>query len=241
MVNDSINFIKQQNLWKKNIGTQNTFDSKKLSYETSQNQWLLLKKRLARTRVDLNTQMLEAQNSYQLASSNSSDFTVKSKINGRVYQMLKEPGETVNLQEPVATVGSASVFVIEMLVDEVDIARIDLNQRVAVTLDAYPKEVFEATISHISPIKDQATQTFKAEGRFVNAPARLYAGLSGEANIILAERENVLVIPRQYLNGQNQVKTDEGLIEVETGLVNLDRIEVLRGIDENTALYLPGK
>ena len=39
--------------------------------------------------------------------------------------------------EPLASIGSATDFVIEMLVDEVDIVKISKDQKVIITLDAY--------------------------------------------------------------------------------------------------------
>lgn len=237
--NDSINFVKQQNLWKKNIGTQNDYDSRRLAYRTSSRNLDLLKNRLKRTKTDLNTQLKQAENNYQNAITNTKDYTVNSLINGKVYQLLKEPGELVSLQEPLAMLGSDAHFVIEMLIDEVDIARIETSQPVLIALDAYPGESFEATVSKVYPIKDESTQTFTVEAIFKSPPARLFAGLSGEANIIISSKENALVIPRSYLNDSGEVKTDDGLVPVKTGLVNLDKVEVLSGIEASTNLYLP--
>lgn len=237
--NDSINYIKQQNLWKKNIGTQNDFDARKLAYETSSANVKLLKNRLERTRNDLANQLQQARNNYQNAITNARDFTVYSRLSGRVYQLLKEPGEIVSPQEPLAMIGSASYFIMEMLIDEVDITRVRSGQRVLVTLDAYTGESFEARVSRIYPIKDENTQTFMVEAVFVNPPERLFAGLSGEANIVISSKQNALVIPRKYLTDQQQVRTSEGLVSVTTGLVNLDKVEILSGIEASTNLYLP--
>lgn len=237
--NDSINFEKQQNLWKKNIGTQNDYDSRKLAYQTASKNVELLTNRLKRTRADLSTQLQQAENNYQNALSNAKDYSVTSLINGRVYQLLKEPGEIVSMQEPLAMLGSATHFIIEMLIDEVDIAKVEIGQQVLITLDAYPGESFKATVSRVYPLKDESTQTFTVEGVFENPPARLFAGLSGEANIVISLKDNALVIPRRYLNDQNQVKTGDGLVTVKTGLINLDKVEILSGIEADTQLYLP--
>ncbi|MCE7991935.1 MAG: HlyD family efflux transporter periplasmic adaptor subunit [Roseivirga sp.] len=237
--NDSINFVKQQNLWKKNIGTQNDYDAKKLVYETSSANVKLLKNRLKRTQSDLDNQLQQAQNNYQNAITNARDYTVNSRINGKVYELLKEPGEIVTLQEPLAMIGSASDFNIEMLIDEVDIARVQTGQTVLIALDAYPGKSFKAGVTRIHPIKDESTQTFMVEAVFENPPERLFAGLSGEANIVISAKENALVIPRKYLTDQQQVRTNEGLVSVTTGLVNLDKVEILSGIEASTNLYLP--
>lgn len=237
--NDSINFVKQQNLWKKNIGTKNDYDTRELTFRTSSKNVELLKNKLKRTQNNLGTQLQQAQNNYQNAISNSKDYTVNSKISGRVYQLLKEPGEVVSIQEPLAMIGSASSFIIEMLIDEVDIAQVEQNQTVLISLDAYPGESFRATVTRVYPIKDESTQTFTVEATFIKPPTRLFAGLSGEANIVTNSKDNALVIPRKYLNEANQVKTDDGLVTVTPGLVNLDKVEILSGIEANTNLYVP--
>ena len=63
--------------------------------------------------------------------------------------------------------------------------------------------------------------------------------MSGEANIVIASRKNVLSIPKIYLTNNGQVKTENGLVNVETGIQNLEFVEITSGISENTAIYKP--
>ncbi|MGI9550901.1 MAG: efflux RND transporter periplasmic adaptor subunit [Aurantibacter sp.] len=237
--NDSINYFRQKNLWDQNIGSKVEFDNRKLAYELSRNNLHLLNSQYDRTKNELYTQVQQAANNYKTAQISTKDFTVTSKINGKVYALLKEPGEIVTTMEPLAAVGSDSVFVIEMLVDEVDIVKLSLDQRVIITLDAYNSQVFEAKVSKIYPRKDERSQTFKVEALFEDAPKVLYPGLSGEGNIIVAQREGVLTVPKTYLIEGNKVLTEDGLLEVKLGIQNLDQIEVLDGIDANTYLLKP--
>ena len=164
---------------------------------------------------------------------------VKSKINGKVYALYKEAGEIVTTMEPLASIGSATSFVINMLVDEVDIVSISNNQEVIIHLDAYNGEVFKGKVSKIYPKKDERNQTFKVEAVFENPPTILYPGLSGEANIIIAKKDTVLTIPKGYLIDGDKVKTDKGLTPITTGLQNMEYIEVLSGITKDTQIYKP--
>jgi len=236
--NDSINFVRQQNLWKQKIGSKVDFDTRKLQFETSKQTVRTLKNKYNRTRTELKQQVQQATNNYEASLFQTKDFTIKSKVNGRVYSIFKNPGELISIQQPVATVGSRSTFIAELLVDEVDIARLEIGQQVLITLDAFDKQVFEARVHKIFPQKNQRSQTFKIEAQFDQQPDKLYPGLSGEANIVIAEKKNVLSIPKAYLV-DNKVKTDDGLVEITTGLESLDKVEVLSGIDANTTLYLP--
>ncbi len=237
--NDSINFLRQKNLWNQNIGSKAEYDAKKLNYELSKNNLGLLQNKYNQTKNQLNTSLKQASNNYQAAIINTKDFTVKSKINGKVYALFKEPGEIVNSMEPLASIGSSNVFVVEMLVDEVDIVKLQKNQDVLITLDAYNGELFHAKVSKIFPKKDERNQTFKVEALFINAPKVLYPGLSGEANIIISQKENVLVIPKSYLIDTNKVKTQNGLVTIQIGLENMELVEVISGITEDTYIFKP--
>ncbi|AOW20693.1 efflux RND transporter periplasmic adaptor subunit [Urechidicola croceus] len=239
--NDSINYKRQQNLWSQKIGSKIEYDTKKLNYELSSNNLQILQSKYNRTKNELGTAVQQAQNNYQTSLINTKDFTVKSKINGKVYALFKNQGELVSTMEPLASVGSSKDFIIEMLVDEVDIVKIKLGQKALITLDSYNSTVFESVVNKIYPRKDERTQTFKIEAIFSKPPKVLYPGLSGEGNIIISQKEKVLTIPKDYLVDENKVQTDAGLIEVVTGLESLDKIEVLEGIDSETYIYKPSE
>lgn len=237
--NDSINFFRQKNLWDKNIGSKAEFDARKLNYDLASNNLKLLSSKYNRTKNELLTAVKQAQNNYQTSLITTKDFAVKSKINGKVYALYKEPGEIVTTMEPLAAIGSATNFIIEMLVDEVDIVKISKEQDVLINLDAYADKVFKGKVSKIYPQKDQRNQTFKVEAVFENPPEVLYPGLSGEANIVIGKRNKVLTIPKSYIINDNKVITDEGLITIATGLQNMEYVEVLSGITKDTYIYKP--
>ncbi len=238
-INDSINYFRQKNLWDQNIGSKVEYDNRKLNYELSRNNLNLLQRKYRQTKNELETQLRQAENNYQTSLTTSEDFTIKSKINGTVYAIYKNPGEIVNTQQPVAAVGKSDKFIIELLVDEVDIVKLKIGQQVFLTLDSYNSKVFEATLDKIYPRKDERSQTFKVEALFTDPPSTLYPGLSGEGNIVIAKKEETLTIPKEYLINTSKVLTENGEIEVTLGLQNLDRVEILEGIDENTAIYKP--
>ncbi len=237
--NDSINYFRQKKLWQQEIGSKVQFENRKLAYELSQNKLRVLESDYERTKNQLATQVQQAQNNYRTAQIATEDFTVESKINGKVYALFKNPGEIVNSMEPLAAVGSASHFIIEMLVDEVDIVKLSTGQKTMITLDAYGTQVFEAEISKIYPRKDERSQTFTVEAIFKDTPKKLYPGLAGEGNIVIAQKENVLTIPKTYLIGGHTVMTENGIVDVKTGLENLGHVEIVEGIDARTYIIKP--
>ncbi|SOC81137.1 Barrel-sandwich domain of CusB or HlyD membrane-fusion [Salinimicrobium sediminis] len=236
---DSVNFRRQERLWQQQIGSRSNLESRKLALDRSKAALEVLQNKYVLTQKELETQLKQAENSYSASLVNTTDFTIRSKIDGKVYAIHKNPGEIVNTTQPLVSVGSVDRFLVEMLVDEEDIVKVKQGQLVYLSLDAYPQEVFKAEVFKIYPRKDERNQTFLVEAVFKEAPGVLLPGLSGEANILVAQKEKALVIPRKYLIGQNRVKTKEGLIPVNTGLQSIDSVEILNGITKETEILSP--
>ena len=238
-LNDSINFKRQERLWEQQIGSQTDLENRKLAYRKSTAALEVLQNRYRQTESELETQLKQAENTYRSSLVNTTDFSVVSKIDGRVYAVHKNPGEIVNATQPLVTLGSTDKFVVEMLVDEEDIVKVSKGQTVYLSLDAYPQKVFKARFQKIYPRKDERNQTFLVEALFEDPPDVLLPGLSGEANIVVAQTENALVIPRNYLLADNRVRTEAGTVKVVTGVQSIDSIEIKEGITRETELLPP--
>lgn len=237
--NDSVNFNRQQRLWSQKIGSETEFETMKLAFELSKNNLQRLRLNYDRTRDELEIRYKQAGNQYRSSIITTGDFTVRSQIEGTVYSVLKNKGEVVSSLEPVASVGASHRFLITLLVDETDIVKLRPQQQILLTLDAYGDKVFEAVVDKILPDKDIRNQTFKVEAGFKELPEVLYPGLSGEANIITNVKEDILVIPRAYLQASSVVNTDKGEVEITTGLQNLEYIEVTSGLVEGQWILKP--
>jgi multidrug resistance efflux pump len=239
MQNDSLNYFRFKALYEKNAASKFEFDNANLGYEVSKNNYKSLKKRIVRKEKELKNQINQSKNNVNASSLRTDDYSIKSNITGKVFQLFKEKGEFVSMQEPLAILGNQNNFRLKMLIDEVDISSIELGQKILVTLEAFKDKVFHAKITKISPKMDERTQTFKIEAEFVNPPKRMYMGLTGEGNIVINDKKNAMVIPRDYLLPGNKVETENGFVHVETGLSNWNYIEILSGISENTIIYKP--
>jgi multidrug efflux pump subunit AcrA (membrane-fusion protein) len=210
-----------------------------LAAEVSSNTVISLRKKVLRKEKDLKNQLAQLQNNVITSTSRSNDFSLKTIMHGKVYQTFKQRGDLVTLQEPLAIIGDAQQFVLKMLIDEVDISKVQIGQKVLVNLEAYNGKLFEAKVTRIAPKMDDRTQTFEIEAKFVKPPSHLYMGLTGEGNIIIEEKRDVLVIPREYLQPGNKVETDKGWVKVTTGLSNWSYVEIVAGLKEGTIIYTP--
>jgi HlyD family secretion protein len=237
--NDSLNYMRLRTLREQNAVSQVDLDNAQLMFEVSQTSLENLRNKIKRTERELKVQLGQSLNNLNVSQLRTGDYVIRSTINGKVFQINKEKGELVSMQEVLAILGDNEQFKLEMLIDEVDISRVEIGQKVLITLEAYENRVFEARIARIAPRMDDRTQTFKVEASFVKAPKRLYMGLTGEGNIILNEKGNALVIPREFLLPGNKVETANGIVNVETGLSNWSFVEILSGLKEGDNIYKP--
>jgi len=236
---DSLNYKRYKSLYEQNTATLVQLENSQLKYEIALTQLNNLKNRYAQSELELEKNYNRALNNMELARSHYSDYTIRSEIDGQIYSLNKKNGEFINIQEPLAIIGSREEFVIDMSVDEVDIPNVRIGQKTIITLDAYPSQVFKAEVSKIYPRKDSRTQTYTVEARFIDIPEAIYSGLAGEANIIISQKNNAVTIPLEYLLPGEKVLTSNGEIEVETGMRNMGRIEIVSGLDTSTVIIKP--
>ncbi|MBK7087126.1 MAG: efflux RND transporter periplasmic adaptor subunit [Flavobacteriales bacterium] len=237
---DSTNYARQQALWAQQIGSQNDLDQRELAYTTSKAAFVRASKALEETRERLRTELDVARNNLTISSAGNDDRTPRSLIDGIVYDLRIEPGELATTQKAVAVIGSASNLYLELEVDEYDITQVKPGQKAVISLDSYSGKAFGAEITRIIPIMDERSRTFRVEARFTEPPPMLFPFLTAEASIVLRTKEQALTIPAAYLIDGNYVLTgDDERTPVKVGARDLEKVEVLEGIDANTSLYKP--
>ncbi len=240
MKNDSLMFVRQKNLWQQQIGTKVEFEQKELAYQNSKTAYFSSVVKYDDLKRQMNLSSQQAKNNFNISSKQESDFTIKSEVNGLVYNLFKSKGENVSIQMPLAVVGDAKDFVLEMQVDENDIFKLKNGLLVLVTMDSYKGKVFDAIITKIYPMMNERSKTFLIEATFVNQPEILYPNITFEANIILQSKDKALLIPRDYLLNDSMVmKSNKEQVVVKTGLKDYQKIEIISGISAEDDLIKP--
>lgn len=236
---DSLMYVRQLNLFNQNVISKVELEQRELAYQSSQNALSNAIIRYNDLKRQINFSAKQAKNNLALSSKSASDFEIRSDINGRVYSVLIEKGDLVGPQVPLAVIGSADSFVLEMQVDEYDIAKVDLNMRVLVTMDSYKGQVFEARVNKINPLMNERSKTFKVEAVFTKAPKKIFPNTSFEANIVLESKKEVLTIPRNYLLKGDSVLLGNGKkVKVKIGLRDFEFVEILSGLRPEDEIML---
>ena len=242
LTNDSAMYARQLNLWKNNIGSKVDLEQRKLAFESSRSAYLSALSRFRQAKTQFNTEYRQAQNNLKISKELQNNYIIRSETNGLVYSILKEQGELITPQVPLAVVGRSSDFILELQVDEYDIIKIRTGQKVLITMDSYQGRVFDARISRVYPIMNERSRTFTVDAVFSTAPKDLYPNLTLEANIIIQTKKNAKIIPREYLIDNRWVYTDpdkKDRLEVKTGLMDYKFAEIVSGLDTAEYVYKP--
>lgn len=237
--NEELMLNRQKSLWEKNIGTKVELEQREISVSNLKAIYLSSQLRYNDLKKQLNFAEKQSLKNLSINQSLLSDYYIKSNINGVVYDIFKENGEIVTNQTPLAIVGKGSEFVLVLQIDEKDIIKVKLGQKVMVTMDSYKEKAFEAEVFKINPIMNQQTRTFEIEAVFLNAPEVLYPNLTLEANIIIKTKENALTIPRRFLIEDSFIldKNFERK-KVKIGLFDFEKVEIIEGISKDDEVYL---
>lgn len=239
---DSTGYSRQTNLYKENATAKVALDQAKMQFEISKENYLKAFNNWLNVKDRARTELQNAQIQYDAQVSNKNDYTVVSVMNGKVYDIIPKEGELVSTQIMLMEIGDDAQYEVELSVDETDISYLKKGQEILFTIDAYKDKTFKGKVLEAYPRINQSNKTTKIVASIVlDNSITVYSGMSVEANIIIAEKKNALVIPREFLVDGNKVKlkSNDELVVIKKGAEDLEFVEVLSGIDEGTEIKKP--
>jgi HlyD family secretion protein len=234
-----IDLERSQQLERGGASSQQKHDAARAQFEAAQ-------AGMARARAKLDT--LSTQLSYA---------TVTSPLDGRVLRVYVEEGSAVS---PVTAVTGGTILLslaatdelhLEGLVDENEIARVRSGQIASVQTEAYADRIFDGVVTEIAPlgVRIQNVTYFEVEIEIVDPDAQLLLPrMSGDAEIVTEVVEGALLIPETALRYRGdqifaevveragEARGEER--EIEIGIVEGARVQVLRGLEEGEQVTL---
>lgn len=163
-------------------------------------------------------------------------------IDGDIIARNIEPGQTVTAQDVLFVMSDR--LIIEAQLDETDIGRIAPGQLTEVTLDAYPEETMIGTVDHIAYEAKTVNNVtmYMVDVLPERIPAFLRSGMTANVKVIMAETNNVLLLPSDALlteRGRTVVclpnpadRASPLSREVETGLSDGKNVQIVGGLNE---------
>lgn len=149
--------------------------------------------------------------------------------------------ELVNLE-------SIDPIKVEFRLPEYALSYVKIGQKVNLSVDAYPNDVFQANVFAIDPRLDPKDRTVSAKATLPNADYRLKPGLFARIQLILSEKPQALFLPQNAIvpigNDSFVYVFDEGkahMLKVKPGLREDQEIEILEGVTKESMVIATGQ
>lgn len=235
---DKKNYERYSVLIKTNAVSQFDFENAKLKSEASKNNVEVLEKSLADLKNSFNLNLKNAQNQLTIQQNYFDDYSIVSDAEGKILNIYKNQGDHVNPGEYLAKIGSGKM-IIKLFIAEEDIGKMKLGQSVVVSLNTNKSKTLKAVITRIYPEFDDAEQSFILEAEFTNKTQTIRANTQLQANIVVNHIDNALVIPIEFLNGDNTVTLSNNKnVPVKTGIITGKWVQILDGISESDKIIV---
>lgn len=245
------NYKRYQELYKKGLVSADEYESAKLNYDRAVES------------------VKSAQQSVARAQTNLGYATITSPIDGIVLSKSVEEGQTV-----AASFSTPELFTIAQDltnmqvvadVDEADIADVKEGAKVTFTVDAYPDDVFQGSVTQVrqSATTTNNVVTYEVVISAPNSDLKLKPGLTANITITTNERTNVCAVPVKALrfnpneimlspdekivncDAKNKVWVKQGqtirAIAVETGISDGTMTEIISGLKAGETVIIGNK
>jgi HlyD family secretion protein len=255
-------FSRAQELFKQKIASQQQLDDASRALEISKNRQQLLDATVQTAAAQVE-QARARVGAAKAALDRAEEFlryaTIRAPIAGIVLSRNVELGDAVssilNLGSAatlIMTLGDVSSVYIKGEVDEADIGKANCGQHVRTRGEAFPAESFDGVVKRISPMGKELNNvtTFEVRVSITNLLGKLRANMTANAEIVLEEHKDVLLIPEAALvydkdkNASVQFfdpASRQGWrkVPLKIGISNGQRTEVLDGLKAGDKVVLP--
>ena len=245
------NFARMKTLYDKGLISANDYESARLSLQQAE------------------SSVAQSQEAVSKATTNLGYATITSPIDGVVLSKSVEEGQTVASSFSTPTLFTIVKDMTDMRVvasvDEADIGEVKVGQRVTYTVDAYPDETFEGTVTQVrnEATTDNNVVTYEVVISAPNPDLKLKPGLTANVTIYTLEQTGILSVPTKALRftptketvgakdkivdctGTHKLWVRDGntfkAYSVQTGITNGTRTQIISGIKEGSVVVVDMK
>lgn len=151
---------------------------------------------------------------------------------GMILRRDGEVGQLIPASQPVFWMSCCAGLRISAEVDEEDIASVKPGQTVLIRADAFPDQVFNGKVQSITPKGDPISRSYRVRIS-LDANAPLLAGMTAEANIVIREEKEALLIPASAVKNNAVWLVVDGAAEkrgITAGARTKNAVEVRAGL-----------
>lgn len=255
-------YERAQMLFEQRLLAQSALDDARSALELAENRKRAAESQLAVSQAkvaEARAQVAQAKAATDRAAEDVANATIRAPIRATVLTRDVEIGSPVssilNLGANatlVMTLGDINQVFVRGKVDEADIGRVRLGQDARIRVETFKDRTFNGRVTQISPMgveKDNVTN-FEVRVSIDNAGRELKANMTANAEIVLEEHANALLVPEGavvYDARKNAfvdlvapaAKTGRRRTPVKVGVGNGSKMEILDGLKVGDKVVLP--
>ncbi|MGB9434730.1 MAG: efflux RND transporter periplasmic adaptor subunit [Candidatus Acidiferrum sp.] len=256
-----LNMERAEQMYKDGVMSKSFVEDAEKNYQLALNKQMSAQRNLLVSRAEIaksEAQVAQAKAALENAEEDLRNSTIVSPIDGLVLSRDVSVGDGVSSililgsqATLVMTLGDTSEVYVQGKVDEADIGKVYLGQPARIVVESFKDKKFVGKVTRISPFgkeKDNVT-TFEVRVSISNPTGELKANMSANAEIILEEKKNVLMVPEASLiydkdrNASVELpdpKAENGRkkVPVKLGISNGVKTEIVSGLNEKQQVVL---
>ena len=254
-------YERAKSLFSQNLISQSSLDDAHGALDVAENRKRAAQSQLVISQAkvaEARAQVAQAKASSDRAAEDVANATIRAPIRATVLSRDVEIGSPVssilNLGANatlVMTLGDIDQVFVRGKVDESDIGRVRLGQAARIRVETFRDEVFNGRVTQISPMgveKDNVTN-FEVRVSIDNPGKKLKANMTANAEIVLEEHANALIVPEAAVTYDAQKNAFVDLVSpgakngrrktaVKIGVGNGTKIEILDGLKQGDKVVL---
>jgi len=176
-------------------------------------------------------------------------LTFRAPLPGVIYGLPRRVGESVAAGQVVASVIDPERRRLRARVDQPDLPRIAVGQRILIAFDGLPREHWDGKVTFVAPGLSEVggREVGEVQGEIADPKTRLPTNAAVDVQIVTGEKSGTLVVPRASVlkDGERRYVylLDDGRArrrDVQVGLTGLTDVEIVSGLSEKDRVIMPG-
>ena len=251
-----------RNLFQQKLIAQSQLDEAQTALDQADNRKRAAQSQLLMAQAHVSeaaANVAQAQAAAERAEEELANATIRAPIRGTILARDVEVGSPVSsilnmgaAATSVVTMGDISKVFVRGKVDETEIGNLRLGQPARITVETFKDRVFQGKVTQISPMgveKDNVTN-FEVRVSIDNPGNQLKANMTANAEIVLEERPNSLIVPEAAITYGAKREASVDLLDraartgrrraiIKVGISNGTRTQVLEGLKDGDRVVLP--
>jgi HlyD family secretion protein len=199
-------------------------------------------------------QVEEAALALDQARAQVDETQVAAPFAGTVLEVLVAEGEWATPGAPAIVMAATDALILEVNVDEVDVAKLADGQAANLSFDALNGQQAEAVSGRIARIAPASSNVngavaYGVEIGFQPGELPIRLGMTADVDIVVARADGALLVPNRAITADRaagryfvELWSDDGTterLEVRVGIRNESQTQILEGLDEGDQVAMP--